>query len=157
MTEQNKIVMRALLVAAGILTVAQVVMLVTHAADTLWLAAVLPISCIASCALLVSCVLHPEANIQYTLRKNKDKDGLKFERVTYPPDPNGLRHISAGVIALLMALLFTVIAVHLAWPETLTEGLLTKITIAILVAVIIVLNIIEGRLQRQHKNNTQSK
>lgn len=150
MIERNKNIFRILLaVSTGILLV-QTILLVVLGDDTITrivLPLVFILGGLGTGVMFVYFTLNPQYNRNYTLRK---RDGRwQWERVTYGPDPDGLRHISAGVGALMTDLLFAVISASVLWPEVVTEKVMTIAVVALLLAFCIIYCTIEHKLRKQ--------
>lgn len=149
MKERNQSIFRLLLFASGVLLLAQTVLLVVLGRDSemrMVLPLILLFGEVATCAMLVFFILHPQYNRNYTFRR---RDGRwRWVRETYGPDPNGLRYISAGVCTLLIALIFAVIAAAVLWPLVVTETVAIIISCALAIALSIVFYIIEEKLRR---------
>jgi len=149
MKERNQSIFRLLLFASGALLLAQTVLLVVLGRDSemrMVLPLILLFGEVATCAMLVFFILHPQYNRNYTIRRRDGK--WKWVRETYGPDPNGLRYISAGVCTLLIALIFAVIAASVLWPLVVTETVAIIISCAFAIALSIVFFIIEEKLRR---------
>ncbi|MBR1834135.1 MAG: hypothetical protein IJ785_01300 [Bacteroidales bacterium] len=148
MKERNKSIFRLLLFAAGAVLLAQTVLLVVLGRDSemrIALPLVLFFSEVAACAIMVFCILNPQYNRNYTLRRQNGR--WRCVRETYGPDPNGLRHITAGGCTLLIALVFAVIAAAVLWPHIVTETLATIISCALVIALCILFCIVENKLR----------
>ena len=149
MKERNQSIFRLLLFASGVLLLAQTVLLVVLGRNSemrIVLPLILLFGEVATCSMLVFFILHPQYNRNYTIRRRDGK--WKWVRETYGPDPNGLRYISAGVCALLVALIFAVIAATVLWPLVVTETVAIIISCAFAIALSIVFFIIEEKLRR---------
>ena len=148
MKERNKSIFRLLLFAAGAVLLAQTVLLVVLGTDKemrIVLPLVLFLSEVAACALMVFCILNPQYNRNYTLRRRGGK--WKWVRETYGPDPNGLRYITAGGCSFLIALIFAVIAAAVLWPHIISETLATIISCTLVITLCIIFCIIEYKLR----------
>ena len=150
MIERNKNIFRILVaVSAGIL-LAQTVLLVVLGEDTLT-RIVLPLGFIlgdiGTSAVVVFGTLNPQHNYNYTIHRREGR--LHWERITYGPDPDGLRYIAAGAGVLMTALLFAVISASVLWPEVVTEKVMPIPVVALLVAFCVIYCIIENKLRKQ--------
>ena len=150
MKERNKSIFRILLFASAGILLAQTVLLVVLGDDK-YIRIVLPLIFIivelGTGALFVYSILNPQYNRNYTFRK---RDGhWKWERITYGPDPDGLRYISAGVGALMTAMLFAVISASVLWPEVMTKKVIPIPVVALLLSFYIIYGIIEHKLGKQ--------
>ena len=150
MIERNKNIFRILVaVSAGIL-LAQTVLLVVLGEDTLT-RIVLPLGFIlgdiGTSAVVVFGTLNPQHNYNYTIHRREGR--LHWERITYGPDPDGLRYIAAGAGVLMTALLFAVISASILWPEVVTEKVMPIPIVALLVAFCVIYCIIENKLRKQ--------
>lgn len=149
MKERNQSIFRLLLFASGALLLAQTMLLVVLGRNSemrIVLPLILLFGEVATCAMLVFFILHPQYNRNYTIRRRDGK--WKWVRETYGPDPNGLRYISAGVCTLLIALIFAVIAATVLWPLVVTETVAIIISCAFAIALSIVFFIIEEKLRQ---------
>ena len=150
MIERNKSIFRILLFASVGILLAQTVLLVLLGDDTLTrlvLPLVFILGDLGTGCLLVYFTLNPQYNQNYTLHR---RDGRwRWERITYGPDPDGLRYIAAGVGALMTALLFAVISASVLWPEVMTEKVIPIPIVVLLVAFCIIYYIIENKLRKQ--------
>ncbi len=148
MKERNKSIFRILLFASAGILLAQTVLLVVLGTDKemrIVLPLVLLLSEVAACALMVFCILNPQYNRNYTLRRHDGK--WKWVRETYGPDPNGLRYITAGGCSFLIALIFAVIAAAVLWPHIITETVAIIISCTLVIALCIIFCIIEYKLR----------
>ncbi|MBO4600396.1 MAG: hypothetical protein J5641_06615 [Bacteroidales bacterium] len=150
MKERNKSIFRILLFASVGILLAQTVLLVVLGEDTLTrfvLPLIFILGDLGTCCLFVYFILNPQYNHNYTLHK---RDGRwRWERITYGPDPDGMRYIVAGVGALMTALLFAVISTSVLWPEVVTEKVMPIPIVALLLAFCIIYYIIENKLRKQ--------
>ena len=150
MIERNKNIFRILVaVSAGIL-LAQTVLLVVLGGDTLTrivLPLVFILGDVGTGCLLVYFTLNPQHNYNYTIHRREGR--LHWERITYGPDPDGLRYISAGIGTLMTALLFAVISASILWPEVVTEKVMPIPIVALLLAFCIIYYVIENKLRKQ--------
>ena len=91
--------------------------------------------------------LNPQYNRNYTIHR---RDGRwRWERVTYGLDPNGMRYISAGVGALMIALLFAVISAAVLWPNLVAERVIVVAVVVLLTVFCITYCIIESKLRKK--------
>ena len=91
--------------------------------------------------------LNPQYNRNYTIHR---RDGRwRWERVTYGPDPDGMRYISAGVGALMIALLFAVISFAVLCPQVVNETVLVIAVVVLLSTFCVIYCIIENKLRKQ--------
>ena len=150
MKERNKYIFRILLFASVGILLAQTVLLVVLGDDIstrIVLPLVFILGDVGTCCLLVYFTLNPQYNRNYTLHR---RDGRwRWERITYGPDPEGLRYIVAGVGALMTALLFAVISASVLWPEVVTEKVMPIPVVALLLTFCIIYYIIENKLRKQ--------
>ena len=150
MKERNKYIFRILLFASVGILLAQTVLLVALGDDTLTrivLPLVFILGDLGTGCLLVYFTLNPQYNRNYTVHR---RDGRwRWERITYGPDPDGLRYIVAGVGALMTALLYAVISASVLWPEVMTEKVIPIPIVVLLVAFCIIYYIIENKLRKQ--------
>lgn len=144
MKERNRSIFRLLLFVSSALLLAQTVLLMALGTDRemrIVLPLILFFGEVATCAMMVFFILHPQYNRNYTFRRRDGK--WKWVRET-----NGLRYISAGVCTLLIALIFAVIAATVLWPLVVTETVAIIISCALAIALCIVFYIIEEKLRR---------
>ncbi|MCR4658970.1 MAG: hypothetical protein K5650_01595 [Bacteroidales bacterium] len=151
MKERNKTILVALSIVSGIIMLAQTTLLLTHwpADGNMLMIALLTVGEVATAVLLAYCIVHPELNHNYTL-KRKD-GGLRMERIEYAPDPEGLRLMSAGIVVLLVALLSAAIAASMVWPDVVTTEKLPVAIVVICVALCVVCCVTEIKLRKQNK------
>ena len=150
MKERNKSIFRILIFASVGILLAQTVLLAVLGND-MEMRIVLPLVFffveLATCALMVFCTLNPQYNYNYTVKR---VDGRwRWERVTYGPDPDGMRYISAGVGALMIALLFAVISFAVLCPHVVNETVLVIAVVVLLSAFCVIYCIIENKLRKQ--------
>ena len=150
MKERNKSIFRILLFASVGILLAQTVLLVVLGDDTttrIVLPLIFILGDLGTGCLIAYFTLNPQFNRNYTLHR---RDGRwRWERITYGPDPDGLRYIAAGVGALMTALLFAVISASVLWPEVVTEKVMPIPIVALLLAFCIIYYIIENKLRKQ--------
>ena len=150
MKERNKSIFRILLFASVGILLAQTALLVVLGDDTttrIVLPLVFILGDLGMGCLFVYSILNPQFNKNYTFHK---RDGhWRWERIIYGPDPDGLRYITAGVGALMTALLFAVISASVLWPEVVTEKVMPIPIVALLLAFCIIYYIIENKLRKQ--------
>lgn len=150
MKDRNKIIFRAFIIASAVIMLAQTVTLVTHLDSHRYFGLIIAAIEIITVALLAYCTLHPELNRNYKFKKSNGQ--WNWERVTYAPDPDGMRYISAGVGSILVALLFFVVAGSKLWPDIVTEERITIAIIALLIPFCTVYCVVENSLRKKSKN-----
>ena len=150
MKERNKNIFRILLAASAGILLVQTILLVVLGDDTttrIVLPLVFLLGVLGTGIMIVYFTLNPQYNRNYAFRK---RDGRwHWERITYGPDPDGLRYISAGVGALMTALLFAVFSTSVLWPNVITEKVMPIPVVALLLAFCIIYYIIEHKLRKQ--------
>lgn len=149
MKERNKSIFRILLFASAGILLAQTVLLAVLGGDR-EMRIVLPLVFffveLATCALMVFCTLNPQHNYNYTVER---VDGRwRWERITYGPDPDGWRYVEAGLMVLIIALLFVAIVAAMLWPQVIGDTAMTIIVIVLVAALCINVCVIEGRLRK---------
>ena len=149
MKERNKSIFRILLFASVGILLAQTVLLAVLGNDR-QMRIVLPLVFffveLATCALMVFCTLNPQHNYNYTVKR---VDGRwRWERITYGPDPDGWRYVEAGLMVLIIALLFVAIVAAMLWPQVIGDTVMTIIVIVLVAALCINVCVIEGRLRK---------
>ena len=149
MKERNKSIFRILLFASAGILLAQTVLLAVLGGDR-EMRIVLPLVFffveLATCALMVFCTLNPQHNRNYTLHRRDGK--WRWERITYGPDPDGWRYVEAGLMVLIIALLFVAIVAAMLWPQVIGDTAMTIIVIVLVAALCINVCVIEGRLRK---------
>ena len=80
-------------------------------------------------------IRNPKINRQYTIRKTRD-GRLRFVRRVYGPDPYGERYRYYGFVMLVIAIIFALIDVSIAWE---CKPVWMLIIIGLLLAVVIIL------------------
>lgn len=139
MLERNKLIFYILLAISAIVFVADLLLhaLLVHAPlsskllEMLGLATI-ELICIAA---VIYSRSHPNANRQYKFKIINSRP--QMIRKTYPPDPNGWRYISHGVIILVITLLFLGITLGLIFaPLSDKFSLLFGIGTGILIGII---------------------
>ena len=150
MIERNKSIFRILLFASAGILLAQTVLLVVLGEDIstrIVLPLVFILGDVGTGGLIVYFTLNPQYNRNYTLHR---RDGRwRWERITYGPDPEGLRYIAAGVGALMTALLFAVICASVLWAGVVTEKVMAILVVALLLGFCSVYYMIENKLRKQ--------
>ena len=150
MKERNKSIFRILLFASVGILLVQTVLLAVLGDDTLTrivLPLVFILGDLGTGCLLVYGTLNPQYNRNYTIHR---RDGRwRWERVTYGPDPDGMRYISAGVGALMIALLFAVISFAVLCPHVVNETVLVIAVVVLLSTFCVIYCIIENKLRKQ--------
>ena len=87
-------------------------------------------------------------NRNYTLKKREG--GLRFERITYGPDPEGLRYISAGINTLAIVLIFAAIAAALLWPERFNgDFFIPVVSVSMIMVISVVFAVTEMKLRKK--------
>lgn len=150
MKERNKSIFRIMLFASAGILLAQTVLLAVLGDDTITrigLPLIFVVSELLMCGLLVFCTLNPKYNYNYTVEKVNGR--WRWERIKYGPDPNGLRYVSAGVGALMTALLFAIISASVLWPEVVTEKVMPIPIVVLLLTFCVIYCIIENKLRKQ--------
>jgi peptidoglycan/LPS O-acetylase OafA/YrhL len=150
MKERNKTIFRIMLFASVGILLAQTVLLAVLGNDR-EMRIVLPViiffSELITGGMIAFFTLNPQYNRNYTFHR---RDGRwRWERITYGPDPNGMRYISAGVGALMIALLFAVISSSVLWPQVVNEIVIVIAVVVLLLAFCAIYYIIENKLRKQ--------
>ena len=150
MKERNKSIFRIMLFASVGILLAQTVLLAVLGNDR-EMRIVLPViiffSELITGGMIAFFTLNPQYNRNYTFHR---RDGRwRWERITYGPDPNGMRYISAGVGALMIALLFAVISSSVLWPQVVNEIVIVIAVVVLLLAFCAIYYIIENKLRKQ--------
>ena len=150
MKERNKSIFRILLFASVGILLAQTVLLAVLGNDR-QMRIVLPViiffSELITGVMIAFFTLNPQYNRNYTIHR---RDGRwRWERVTYGPDPDGMRYISAGVGALMIALLFAVISAAVLWPNLVAERVIVVAVVVLLTVFCITYCIIESKLRKK--------
>ncbi len=150
MKERNKTIFRIMLFASVGILLAQTVLLAVLGNDR-EMRIVLPViiffSELITGGMIALFTLNPQYNRNYTFHR---RDGRwRWERITYGPDPNGMRYISAGVGALMIALLFAVISSSVLWPQVVNEIVIVIAVVVLLLAFCAIYYIIENKLRKQ--------
>ncbi len=152
MENRYQLIFRILLMVSAVIVLVQTVSLAVLLEERLVLRIAIPLLLILGEALtggvLVFSTLNPNKfNRNYTLRRHDGR--LRLERVTYGPDPEGLRYVSAGINALAVALVFAVIAANILWPDLLENHHILPISIiALLILIALPYSLIENHLRK---------
>ena len=150
MKERNKSIFRILLMVSGAIVLVQTILLAVLL-EEMPMRVVMPLILLAidaaSCGLLIYFTLNPQYNHNYMLRRVDGR--LRWARVHYGPDPDGLRHASAGVSTLTITLIFAVIAASVLWPERVTETVVATAAGILLTAMCTFYLLIESKLRKQ--------
>ena len=150
MKERNKSIFRILLFASVGILLAQTVLMVVLGEDAevrIMLPVIIFFSELITGVMIAYFTLNPQYNRNYTIHR---RDGRwRWERVTYGPDPDGMRYISAGVGALMIALLFAVISFAVLCPQVVNETVLVIAVVVLLSTFCVIYCIIENKLRKQ--------
>ena len=150
MKERNKSIFRIMLFASLGILLAQTVLLAVLGNDRemrIVLPMIIFFSGLITGGMIAFFTLNPQYNRNYTFHR---RDGRwRWERITYGPDPDGMRYISAGVGALMTALLFAVISSSVLWPQVVNEIVIAIAVVVLLLAFCAIYYIIENKLRKQ--------
>lgn len=150
MKERNKYIFRIMLFASVGILLAQTVLLAVLGNDRemrIVLPMIIFFSGLITGGMIAFFTLNPQYNRNYTFHR---RDGRwRWERITYGPDPDGIRYISAGVGALMIALLFAVISSSVMWPQVVNEIVIVIAVVVLLLAFCAIYFIIENKLRKQ--------
>lgn len=150
MKERNKSIFRILLFASVGILLAQTVLMVVlgdDAEERIMLPVIIFFSELITGVMIAYFTLNPQYNRNYTIHR---RDGRwRWERVTYGPDPDGMRYISAGVGALMIVLLFAVISFAVLCPHVVNETVLVIAVVVLLSTFCVIYCIIENKLRKQ--------
>ena len=149
MKERNKSIFRILLFASVGILLAQTVLMVVLGDDAevrIMLPVIIFFSELITGGMIAYFTLNPQYNRNYTFHR---RDGRwRCERITYGPDPDGMRYISAGVGALMIALFFAVISFAVLWHRVLNETVIVIAVVVLLLAFCVIYFIIENKLRK---------
>ena len=103
MKERNRTISRILLIVSAGILLLQTLLMALLLKESVTMRIAMPllflVGEIIAGGVLCFATLNPDKfNRNYTLKKREG--GLRFERITYGPDPEGLRYISAGINSL---------------------------------------------------------
>lgn len=150
MKERNKSIFRIMLFASLGILLAQTVLLAVLGNDRemrIVLPMIIFFSGLIAGGMIAFFTLNPQYNRNYTFHR---RDGRwRWERITYGPDPNGLRYIASGTGALMIALLFAVISSSVLWPQVVNEIVIAIAVVVLLLAFCAIYYIIENKLRKQ--------
>ena len=142
MKERNKSIFRILLFASVGILLAQTVLMVVlgdNAEVRIMLPVIIFFSELITGVMIAYFTLNPQYNRNYTIHR---RDGRW-------PDPDGMRYISAGVGALMIALLFAVISFAVLCPHVVNETVLVIAVVVLLSTFCVIYCIIENKLRKQ--------
>ena len=149
MKERNKSIFRILLFASVGILLVQTVLLVVLGDDKemrIAMPLIFVIVELLTCGCGAFFTLNPQHNYNYTVKR---VDGRwRWERITYGPDPDGWRYVEAGLMVLIIALLFVAIVAAMLWPQVIGDTAMTIIVIVLVAALCINVCVIEGRLRK---------
>lgn len=119
MRERNKSIFRILFIISGGILLMQTILLATlmpaRTEERILAALALLFSTALSGGLMAYFSLHPQYNYQYKLQWDKEERRLHWRRVTYAPDPHGLRFISSSISVFMLTLMTASISATLIW------------------------------------------
>lgn len=150
MLERNKTVFHILTATSIGIWMAQAVLMIVLSHGDIESRIIIPLAIafgeLLGGAMVVFFTLNPQYNNKFTIYW---RDGRPhWGRVTYGPDPNGLRYILAGISALVIALFSVFVFVTKLWPKLLDEETVPIVVISIMAVLVIPYYVIEKRLRQ---------
>lgn len=153
MKERNRTISRILLIVSAGILLLQTLLMALLLKESVTLRIAMPllflVGEIIAGGVLCFATLNPDKfNRNYTLKKREG--GLRFERITYGPDPEGLRYISAGINTLAIVLIFAAIAAALLWPERFNgDFFIPVVSVSMIMVISVVFAVTEMKLRKK--------